>query len=404
MDIHNLKGSQYVESNIKKNFPQEYKTIISLPPTSWKEKLYWYLNGIQEIPVCPVCCKPTKFHGAKSGYSKYCGYKCRTEDTLDKMKATKLKRYGDPYYNNQSKAKETAIKKYGCLWTQTQQFKDKAQATKERLYGDPHYTNQLKAKVTCIQKYGVPNAAMCDNIRAIISAKKRSDTPKIVFSEQEKTQHRRESQQKISLQNHPHVIRYNEAGDWICKCPYTGCDKCKEKLYTIKPSIYYDRNKNGIETCTHLLPIQPNRFSALELKIRNWLTEMGVNYTTNDRRFGLEMDLYIPDLKLAIEVNGYYWHSSKVKNKEYHINKSLLLADHGIRCIFVWDDYKDEDIREFLHAIIKDMDLSPWIEKWFPDIDGWPADFGLIDGQWQEHRCIHGGHECYDAGRITIVQ
>ena len=44
------------------------------------------------------------------------------------------------------------------------------------------------------------------------------------------------------------------------------------------------------------------------------------------------------------------------------------------------------------------MDLSPWTKKWFPDIDGWPADFGLVDGQWQEHKCVHGEYECYDAG------
>ena len=70
--------------------------------------------------------------------------------------------------------------------------------------------------------------------------------------------------------------------------------------------------------------------------------------------------------------------------------------------MFIWDDYKDEDIREFLEAVIKDEDLSPWIEKWFPDIKGRPADFGLIDGDWIEHRCIRGEYECYDAGIIKM--
>jgi hypothetical protein len=138
--------------------------------------------------------------------------------------------------------------------------------------------------------------------------------------------------------------------------------------------------------------------------------QLGVVYETNDRRFGQEMDIYIPELKLAIEVNGSYdthevsqlryWHSSQFKTPQYHINKSLLLAEHGIRCVFIWDDYKDEDIREFLEAVIKGIDLSPWIEKWFPDIKDWPDDLGLIEGQWQEHKCMHGGFECYDAGII----
>ena len=153
----------------------------------------------------------------------------------------------------------------------------------------------------------------------------------------------------------------------------------------------------GQNLCTKTTPIK-SFISTLELKIRDWLTEMEIEYTTNDRRFTQEMDIYIPSLKLAIEVNGSYWHSTQHKTPSYHINKSLLLSDHGIRCIFVWDDYFEEDIREFLESVIKDQDLSPWIKKWFPDIKGWPADFGLIEGQWQEHKCMHNSFECYDAG------
>ena len=181
--------------------------------------------------------------------------------------------------------------------------------------------------------------------------------------------------------------------------PHPDCNQCKEKVYTIKSQMYWTRKVHNTEPCTKLLPVQ-SHFSTLEVKIRQWLDGWEVEYATNDRRFGLEMDLYIPELKLAIEVNGCYWHSSKVKNKEYHINKSLLLSDHGIRCIYVWDDYKETDIREFLEAVIKGLDLSPWIKKWFPDIKGWPVDFGLTTGHWQEHRCMHGGFECYDAGVI----
>ena len=204
-------------------------------------------------------------------------------------------------------------------------------------------------------------------------------------------------------------IGYNEDGDWICKCPHPGCNQCKEKVYTIKSQIYdthevsqlryWTRKVHNTEPCTKLLPVQ-SHFSTLEVKIRQWLDGWGIKYATNDRRFGQEMDIYIPELKLAIEVNGSYWHSIEHKSSLYHINKSLLLADHGMRCIFIWDDYFEEDIKEFLWVVIKGLDLGPWIKKWFPDIKGWPVDFGLIEGQWQEHKCIHGTNVCYDAGVI----
>ena len=160
-----------------------------------------------------------------------------------------------------------------------------------------------------------------------------------------------------------------------------------------------DHIRIGAEACTRLNPPH-SHISSLEIKIRNWLDSWGIKYVANDRRFTQEMDIYIPELKLAIEVNGCYWHSAQFKTPSYHINKSLLLAEHGIRCVFVWDDYKDKDIKEFLWAVINGDDLDPWIEKWFPDIGDWPADFGLIDGDWIEHKCMHGEFECYDAGII----
>ena len=66
----------------------------------------------------------------------------------------------------------------------------------------------------------------------------------------------------------------------------------------------------------------------------------------------------------------------------------------------IWDDYNEQDIESFLGAVIKEEDLNPWKQLWFQDIKGWPADFGLVEGRWQEHKCFHGKYECYDAGII----
>jgi hypothetical protein len=35
-----------------------------------------------------------------------------------------------------------------------------------------------------------------------------------------------------------------------------------------------------------------------------------------------ELDFYIPDLNLAIECNGIYWHSDKLRDIRYHYNKT----------------------------------------------------------------------------------
>jgi hypothetical protein len=52
-----------------------------------------------------------------------------------------------------------------------------------------------------------------------------------------------------------------------------------------------------------------------------------------------ELDIYIPELKLAIEYNGLYWHSEdKGKHKYYHLNKTIMCRDSGIQLIHIFSD------------------------------------------------------------------
>lgn len=72
---------------------------------------------------------------------------------------------------------------------------------------------------------------------------------------------------------------------------------------------------------------------------------------------GAEIDIYIPELKLGIEVNGTYWHSEKYKESSYHQNKTLAALKSGIRLIhlFEYELMKDESlgkIEGYLSSII----------------------------------------------------
>lgn len=52
----------------------------------------------------------------------------------------------------------------------------------------------------------------------------------------------------------------------------------------------------------------------------------------------LELDIYIPEKHLAIEVNGLHWHSTNSGTpKNYHLNKTKLCEDLGIRLIHIFD-------------------------------------------------------------------
>lgn len=52
-----------------------------------------------------------------------------------------------------------------------------------------------------------------------------------------------------------------------------------------------------------------------------------------------ELDIYFPDLNIAIEYNGLYWHShSRLGDKNKHYNKWKACADNGVQLIAVWED------------------------------------------------------------------
>ena len=73
-----------------------------------------------------------------------------------------------------------------------------------------------------------------------------------------------------------------------------------------------------------------------------------------------ELDLYYPELKLAVECNGSYWHATlgpalkTPKSKEYHRNKFMECKRYGIRLLSIFDIDLNDRMKEFLREIGED--------------------------------------------------
>ena len=81
-----------------------------------------------------------------------------------------------------------------------------------------------------------------------------------------------------------------------------------------------------------------NPVSSQEIILRDWLVSLLVKcYHSYRPDFlqGQELDLFLPDYNLAIEVNGVYWHS--LKDEHYHINKLNRCESNGIRLLQFYD-------------------------------------------------------------------
>lgn len=93
--------------------------------------------------------------------------------------------------------------------------------------------------------------------------------------------------------------------------------------------------------------------SIQEREIASMLSER-VNIVTSCRYIipGYELDIYIPEKKIAIEFNGSYWHSEIYKDKLYHQNKTIECAKRGIRLIHIFE-YEYNSNKEKILAFLK---------------------------------------------------
>jgi very-short-patch-repair endonuclease len=88
--------------------------------------------------------------------------------------------------------------------------------------------------------------------------------------------------------------------------------------------------------------IRYHRRSYIEYIIKEFLDGLGVEYLIGSRKLlseNLEIDFYIPQFKIGIEVNGLYTHSfyTGKKDKNYHNNKFIIAEQNGIKLLQFWE-------------------------------------------------------------------
>lgn len=58
---------------------------------------------------------------------------------------------------------------------------------------------------------------------------------------------------------------------------------------------------------------------------------------TRDIISPLELDLYYPEKKIAIEFNGDYWHSNEYKSNDYHYNKFTTCRNNNVLLVSIFE-------------------------------------------------------------------
>lgn len=342
----NKSGYKTREGLLQKKNPEIYNKLIEftigteLELLPFKEKVWYFINNIKEKKKCCGCGGEVKFKGdLTKGYRDYCSLTCANNNgnLLERQKKSMLDKHGVEFYPQHStfidKQKKTKKERYG-----DENYNNilKGQETKQILYSNKNYNNPEGNSETCIIKYGVKNIFQLDSIK-----------------EKSKNTNLKNLGVEYSLQSDfiKNKIKNNYADKLKAKYSfikrieqnlvYCDCETCNNE-YVIPRVLLNERNRLGYGLCTNCNPIGSNNKSSYEDILIDYIIFLkpGISVIRNSRNVldSKELDIYLPEYNLAIEINGVYWHSELFKNNTYHLDKTNECELKGIKLIHIFED------------------------------------------------------------------
>jgi hypothetical protein len=305
-----------------------------------------FLSGKSHIEVnvkCDVCgnIKKIQYRYYNDSIKKYNYYTCSTKCAQDKNKKTKLEKYGDENYNNYDQIKKSLTEKYGvdCIFKcENERIELKTNFIKKYGVSNPSQVLEFqeKKKKTNLEKYGnenfVESEYFYNNVVYYRGSKPQQDLT-------------------ISHYKEKYNIDINEIYKKNNKIIYNiKCDNDKNHSFDIHPDTLNRRIECKTILCTKCNSLYYNLKSGLEVNICDFIKEH-INIINNYRIENKEIDVYIPSLKIGIEINGLWWHNNINKSNDYHKNKKEFFKKHGIDIYFIYEDdwkYKNGVIKSFI--------------------------------------------------------
>lgn len=150
------------------------------------------------------------------------------------------------------------------------------------------------------------------------------------------------------------------------------CNKCKTVFPITKQ--YFTDSKYHTEICPNCFPIKLQYRSKAEIEIFDFIKSLCSSAISNNKTIlsnRKEIDILLPDKKIAIEFNGLYWHSEKMllatnKSKTSDFEKMNELNLLGYRYIGIFEDEwedKKEIVKSRLANIIGVTDTKIFARK-----------------------------------------
>ena len=290
---------------------------------------------------------PTQSAAVKAKVQASClqHYKCKNPSQSDVVKAKKiatcLQHFGTEYSLQSAivreKGKQTLLQKYGVQYaTQAPSIKKKCRQSVLSHFGVQHplQSEIIKARVknTCLTVYGVDNPRKRLEIkqRSFSTLKTKNPSCQLLFS--------------VSDWKGTHNVAY-----YPIKCRHCG------QVYTAKINCF---TIAACPVCTANTSLKQRQVASFVQSISNKpivVSQRSILNGCGDKGGNLQIDIYVPQLKIGFQFNGNYWHKEgHMKQIGYHKKKTLLCKQRGINLYHIWQ-YQWDNNKQLVKCAIKNI-------------------------------------------------
>lgn len=170
---------------------------------------------------------------------------------------------------------------------------------------------------TCLKRYGVENPAHIPSVKRASEQSRRANYDDLF------------------------VLKLAQKNIELITDKQTYCDDIDAKL-TYKCKVCGTQWESDVTNYQRVFceDCYKQPFSQGEIKIREFIKSIckhEIIYNDRTTLEGKELDIWIPDLNIAIEFNGNYWHSELFKSENYHQQKTIKCREKGIRLIHIFE-------------------------------------------------------------------
>jgi len=366
-----IKGNNKISEYAKRGYDISSDFIVNIEdllPTS----------GVIVKAKCDFCdtTVSVKYKNYIRNFNRGNKFSCSKLCSIEKTKATNLLKYGfeSPMKSDEIKIKhiKTNIERYGVenyfsseIFKNNQikynlekygvdnpfkseEIKEKIKKTNLEKYGSENVfgSEEIKEKIkkTNLEKYGVLFYVQTDNFN--INNKLKIKESNFIKYQNGNKMRDEKYRKRFNICSDPNYISYEVDS----KMSIFNCELGHRFL--ISSDNYRHRIINNVKLCTICYPIDKTT-SIKEKELYEFIKSVYSGEIIQSYRDGLEIDIYLPDLKLGFEFNGLYWHSEIYKDKYYHLNKSNHFKERSIKIMHIWEDDWD-----FKKEIVKSMILN----------------------------------------------